>query len=141
MIPKQQCFFFFCTALLTLPAPNDTERKRMCKQNSSRAVRLALFNEANWLSSDHLQEKHVQTQLSNIPLFKEEQYDQGLFFRFLQQFIYGWQGWISPDRFHFDNLALKPFKPNVFPILINWTSPFTILGLLGGIFHFIHIYS
>ena len=24
-----------------------------------------------------------------------------------------------------------------FPILINWTSPFPILGLLGGIFHFI----
>ena len=23
-----------------------------------------------------------------------------------------------------------------FPILINWTSPFPILGLLGGIFHF-----
>ena len=24
-----------------------------------------------------------------------------------------------------------------FPILINWTSPFLILGLLGGIFHFL----
>ena len=23
-----------------------------------------------------------------------------------------------------------------FPILINWTSPFPFLGLLGGIFHF-----
>ena len=26
-----------------------------------------------------------------------------------------------------------------FPILINWTSPFPILGLLGGISQFIHI--
>ena len=26
-----------------------------------------------------------------------------------------------------------------FPILINWTSPFPILGLLFGIFHFIQI--
>ena len=26
--------------------------------------------------------------------------------------------------------------PNVFPILINWTSPFPILGLLGGVFLF-----
>ena len=26
--------------------------------------------------------------------------------------------------------------PNFFPILINWTSPFLILGLLGGIFYF-----
>ena len=26
--------------------------------------------------------------------------------------------------------------PNVFPILINWTSPFPILGVLGGIFYF-----
>ena len=24
-----------------------------------------------------------------------------------------------------------------FPILINWTSPFQIFGLLGGIFHFL----
>ena len=31
---------------------------------------------------------------------------------------------------------LNPFMPNVFPILINWTSPFPDLGLLGGIFHF-----
>ena len=30
----------------------------------------------------------------------------------------------------------NPFMPNVFSILINWTSPFPILGLLGGIFHF-----
>ena len=25
--------------------------------------------------------------------------------------------------------------PNVFPLIINWTSPFPILGLLVGIFH------
>ena len=30
---------------------------------------------------------------------------------------------------------INPFMLN-FPILINWTSPFLILGLLGGIFHF-----
>ena len=30
----------------------------------------------------------------------------------------------------------NPFMPNAFSILINWTSPFQILGLLGGIFHF-----
>ena len=30
----------------------------------------------------------------------------------------------------------NPFMPNVFPILINWTSPFPILWVLGGIFHF-----
>ena len=28
---------------------------------------------------------------------------------------------------------------NVFPILINWTSPFPILGVLGSIFFFIFI--
>ena len=26
-----------------------------------------------------------------------------------------------------------------FPTIINWTSPLPILGLLGGIFHFVHI--
>ena len=30
----------------------------------------------------------------------------------------------------------NPYIPNHFPVLINWTSPFLILGLLGGIFHF-----
>ena len=28
------------------------------------------------------------------------------------------------------------FRRMYFPILINWMSPFPILGLLGGIFHF-----
>ena len=28
---------------------------------------------------------------------------------------------------------------NVFPILINWTSPFPILGLLGGVCSFLFV--
>ena len=31
--------------------------------------------------------------------------------------------------------------PNVFPILNNWVSPFPILGLLGGNFHFIQFFK
>ena len=29
----------------------------------------------------------------------------------------------------------NPFIQNIFSILINWISPFLILGLLGGIFY------
>ena len=40
---------------------------------------------------------------------------------------------------------LNPFMPSalpkVFPILINWTSPFSILGLLGGTFSFLFKYK
>ena len=31
--------------------------------------------------------------------------------------------------------------PNEFPRLINWTSPFPILGLSGGIFHLYSIFK
>ena len=36
------------------------------------------------------------------------------------------------------HFGLNLFMPDD-PTLVNWTSPFPFLGLLGGIFHFIQI--
>ena len=39
-------------------------------------------------------------------------------------------------RFDLEFAILTHLSRMYFPIFINWTSPFPILGLLGGIFHF-----
>ena len=41
----------------------------------------------------------------------------------------------------FKTYTANTFMPNVFPILINWASPFPILGLLGGNFNFIQFFK
>ena len=38
--------------------------------------------------------------------------------------------------FYFHYLQLTHLCRMYFPIIVNWTSPFPILGLFGGIFHF-----
>ena len=41
----------------------------------------------------------------------------------------------------FNRLRLTHLCRMYFPIIINWTSPYPILGLFGGIFHFYSIFK
>ena len=43
------------------------------------------------------------------------------------------------DTYHELFCLVNPHLPNGFPILINWTSPFPILGVSGVLFHFYSI--
>ena len=50
--------------------------------------------------------------------------------------VLGWFSYQNLCSFPDNSGIFNPFIPNVFPIFINWTSPFPILGLLGGIIYF-----
>ena len=58
----------------------------------------------------------------------------------LHQSLYTGENWNNTDKYRkiyiYGGTILHTLCRMHFPILINWTSPFPTLGLLGGIFHF-----